>query len=353
MPDVWTWFQGYRASLYHSGTPAHHEMLQVYDRANFLGGASSHLGLPLLHETRRRADDLGETCFSLFLAHWITENLLWQSRDYAAALENALGAVLTMRKVKDRACPLEDRLHINLIEVYTEVDPGGYRREIEDNLDYVTKNVELDYESHCMMAFRHGLMHARLGEDEAARSEANRCLATVEEARGADYYRAVAHFVLSVVAFKSGDMPALRTTAAIGARMTRSGVPPIYEAEFALWEALAVRRLGENGADAKLREAVILGQRDPGALSFAYFDALVAWQVDQEKFADAIAAREAQSKVIDGHGRALDTVELWLDGVKLRQKAGLPTDEAAQAVRDAAAKLRQPQPYLDQLAALL
>ncbi len=353
MPDIWNWLQQYERNLLSTGTQAHYDLLELYHRATFLGSASSHLALPVLREARRHADELGETCFSLFLAHWITENLLWHTRNYTEALENALGAVLTLRTLPGKICPLEDRLHINLVEVYTEVDPGGYQREIEDNLAYVKVNVDLDYESHCMMAFRQGLMHARLGEWDAARTAANQCLAEVERASGADYYRAVAQFVLGVVAFKNGDAETLLKLAEAGEKTTRTGVPAVYKAEFMLWQAWALRHLGDDAAEYRLRDAIASGQRDPEAMSFAYYDALVGWFLTHDQVSDALKVREAQRDIIAGRGRALDEAEMWLDLIALHKKANHPTAETAEAARTAISKLRQPQPYLDKLAMLL
>ena len=353
MPDIWNWLRQYEQSLLNHATPEHYEMLQLYNQATFVGAASSHLALPILREARRRADDLGEICFSLFLAHWITENLLWHTRNYTEALENAMGAVLKVRQPAGRSCPLEDRLHINLIEVYTEVDPGGYRQEIEDNLAYVKANVEVDYESRCMMAFRHGLMHARLGAWDAAKSAANQCLAEVEKAQGADYYRAVAHFVLGVVAFKNNDATTLLKLAESGSKMTTSGNPAVYEAEFMMWQAWASRQQGDDTADYRLRDAIAIGQYDPEGLSFAYYDALAGWFLAKEQINDALKVRESQRELIAGRGRALDEVEMWLDIVALQKKLDQSTDDSTKATRVAIEKLRQPQPYMDKLQTLM
>jgi hypothetical protein len=78
----------------------------------------------------------------------------------------------------------------------------------------------------------------------------------------------VAHFVLGVVAFKNGDAESLLRLAQAGAKATKSGHPAVYEAEFAMWQAWALRKLGDDSADFRLRDAIAIGQYDPAALSF-------------------------------------------------------------------------------------
>ncbi|MEO0563586.1 MAG: hypothetical protein AAF125_15870, partial [Chloroflexota bacterium] len=240
MPNLWSWFERYTTDVMGRGSLSHYEMLRHYQLATMTSGEHA---LTLLKSARSQADQLGEVCFGLFLSHWITEHLLWHQRNYEAALQNALAALVTFRKHQPD-CPLADRLYINLLEAYTEIDAPGYRTEIEDSLAYVRANVPLDAESEGMMGFRMGLTHLRCGEPDVAEAVARATLAAVEgQLGGAEgYYQALSYFVLGAVALRRENYVALGTAAGLGLAAVEYVSPQVYLSEFTLWGALSAHQ---------------------------------------------------------------------------------------------------------------
>lgn len=346
---LWQWFQQYADAVATRGTPAQQNALALYQMATWAQGAGA---LSLLRRARAQADAAGETCFSLFLSHWITEHLLWHARRYEDALQNALAAVVAFQK-GGQACPVAERLYINLVEAYIEIDPAGYRAEIEDSLAYVRDHVPVDYEGRCMMAFRRGLLHARLGEDDAAREQATRGLAVADAASAPPYYRALPAFVCGVVAYKAGDVDALAGWAAQGYDATRQSNPRVYVSEFALWAAWAAYQRGDADAPHRYRLALALAERHADALSFAYYDTLAGWLAAHHDTDAALKLRERQYTRATERGNRLDAVEAALGTVALLREAGRPTGDAADVARAAIGRLRAPGGYAAQLAALL
>ncbi len=349
MSNLWQWFQQYTDNITTHGTPAQQNALALYHLATWTDGLGS---LTLLRRARDQAEAVGETCFSLFLSHWITEHLLWHARRYEDALQNALAAVVTFQK-DGRDCPVAERLYINLVEAYIEIDPGGYRAEIEESLAYVRDHVVIDYEGHCMMAFRRGLMHARLGEFDTAREQAISGLSVADDAGAPPYYRALPTFVQGVVVFKQGDADALAGLAAQGSAATVQSNPPVYAAEFALWTAWAAYKLGDSDAERRYRAALVTAERDVDALSFAYHDTLADWLAGHGQTDAALKVREQQRERATERGNRLDAVEAALGTVALLREAGRDTGQATKIARAAIARLRAPEPYRAQLSALL
>ena len=352
MPQVWDWFRAYTQSIKNT-SDEHLQMLATYEMATLQ--ANDNYRLMLLKQARAIAENLGETCFSLFIAHWITEYYLWTARDYSAALENALEAVLKYRHLKGQSCPVDDRLYINLVEVYSEIDPEGYHKEISDSLAHVEQNIEIDYESRCMMAFRRGLVHARLGEWDAANEQATLCISIADEEDATGYYRTIATFVRCVVAFGQNDMLSLLKLATEGIILARSSFQVVYLAEFLMWRALAQSQDTEQITSASLSylEATRAAAYDQNALTFAYYNAHSRWFTQKQNFTDAIAVREAQYNLIQNQGRNLDEVELWLDIIALQKIAGQNPEENIQAAHDAISKLKKPEKFRQYLTDLL
>jgi hypothetical protein len=349
MTTLWQWFQQYADQVATNGTPAQQQTLALYHFATWTEGAGS---LTLLRRARDQADAAGETCFSLFLSHWITEHLLWHARRYEDALQNALAAVVAFQK-NGQACPVAERLYINLVEAYIEIDPAGYRAEIEESLAYVRDHVVMDYEGRCMMAFRRGLMHARLGDFDAAREQATLGLSVADDAGAPPYYRALPAFVQGVVAFKQGDVEALAGWVAGGSEASARSNPPVYAAEFALWTAWAARQMGEPDAERLYRAALTTAERHADALSFAYYDTLTDWLTNQQAVDTALRVRERQRERAMERGNRLDAVEAALAAVALLQLSGREVTGAAEIAQAAINRLRAPERYAAQLADLL
>jgi hypothetical protein len=349
MSNLWDWYERYIVSIIERQSPSHMEMLRLYNMAQL---ASDSHSLSLLRQARDRADALNETCFSLFLSHWITEHLLWRSQQYTEALKNALEAVVVFRR-QGSDCPLAERLYINLVEAYIQIDPGGYRPDIEESLAYVRDHVSMDYEGHCMMAFRRGLMHARLGEWDAATTSAEQCLSHVEDAAGPDYYRAIATFVLGLAAFHTEDHTRLGDLALIGAIQSQNSSPPVYMAEFAMWSAYAAMQSDDPEHEVRYQRAAYLGETLPDMLTFAYYDAQVAYLTARDDLESALAVRETQREKTHRRGGLLDNVEAGLSQIDLTLRLGRPVGELAGTVRADINTLREPEPYHTQLTTLL
>jgi hypothetical protein len=349
MSNLWQWYQQYADTITTGGTPAQQNTLALYHFATWSQGANTLL---LLRRARESADAIGETCFSLFLSHWITEHLLWYARHYEDALQNALAAVVKFQQ-EGAYCPVAERLYINLVEAYIEIDPAGYQTEIAECLAYVRDNVTMDYEGRCMMAFRQGLMHARLGDFEGAREQAVLGLSVADDAAAPPYYQALPTFVLGVVAFKNGDADALASLAAQGGEAARRSSPPVYATEFALWTAWAAEALGDPDAERYYVAALGVASRHADALSFAYYDALCDWLQVRGRTDEALKVRERQRKRAAERGNRLDAAEAALGTVALLVASGQNPTTAAQTAESMIGRLRAPERYRAQLAALL
>src|SRR5262245_19209774 len=309
--------------------------------------------LAVLDEGRARAQQLGEPWWVLFFEHWKLETLIYYKDDYRHVLDLAVKATLELRKPAFEHYPLRFGIYCNLVASYLCVDPRGHAPAIREALAYLREQVSPDGGDRYLVQARRHWFAYEMGELSEAHELALEELAMADadpDRHTARHHEVDTYKALCWIAFHREDWAALADYAATGEARARA-IEYRYElALFLLWQALGARREGNEEQARRLcrqgtSQMARLGQ-PPGE---SYYDALAAYHEQGENTEAAWEVRGRELETTVGKGQLAYECLVHLKRVRLLVKMGRATVEEAEAVRQAAARLREPGWYLEQL----
>jgi hypothetical protein len=350
---IWEWARDFERRARAAGDLERARLAHVHTEAYSHRQSNPDLMLAVLDEGRARARELGEPWWVLFFEHWKLETLIYYKDDYRHVIDLAVKATLELRKPAFEAYPLRFGIYCNLVAAYLCVDPRGHAGAIREALDYLRGQAPPDGSDRYLVQARRHWFAYELGELDEAHALALEELAMAdadEDRHTARHHEVDTYKALCWVAFHRRDWAALADYAATGEARARA-IDYRYElALFLLWQALVARieknedrarRLCRQGTSQMAR----LGQ-PPGE---SYYDALAAYH---ERGEDALAAWEVRQRELEttvGKGQLAYECLVHLKRVRLLRKLGRDAEAEAEAVRQAAARLRDPAWYLGEL----
>jgi hypothetical protein len=194
------------------------------------------------------------------------------------------------------------------------------------------------------------LQRGRLDE---ARDAALRMLAMTDEEPSrstADHYALDAYADLCAIAFGLGDWQALAEWAAAGEETARRRDKQLELAKFLAWRALLERRGGHEDVARRLfRAAVSRAARLKAVPGESFYDALAAYHEQGGEPGAALTVRDQELKGIAGKGRWTHEARCRLKRCRLLAQMGLPLADDLRAAREAAAQLRHPEKYVEEI----
>jgi hypothetical protein len=301
--------------------------------------------------SRGVAESLHEPAWVLMFDHLRLQVLIHYLRDFRSALDLAVAATLEARKPAYAGLPHRVCLHDDLINAYVGTDPAGYADGIRPALDFMAREVAPDSECRyciqgCTTDF--ALQCGRLDEaEQSARRELD--MAAADPADG-DRHAAYNYLKLCQIAFRRGDWNALREAALVAEESARRYDDVRELAECLVWQGLIARRDGDEQAARRLvRQAAARIAHTAALPGPSYHDALCAFYEMAGDLDRALKTRSHELELVAGKGRLLTECLTRTKRCRLLRQMGLPLADDLAAAREAARKLRDPAPHLEEL----
>ena len=352
--SVWDWVETFRREARAGGDEERLRMMSLHSSAQMRIENDPERALDLLRQARAVAVQINEPWWVLLIDHWRLQVQLHYTFDFRDVLDLAVRATLEARKPEYAHLPQRVCLHEDLVYAYVGIDPAGHADAIRQALEFMrgqaTEDMECRYcVQNCATEF-----NLRCGRLEEAGDSARRTLemADGEPSRRAGEHHAVyARCDLCEIAYIRKDWDALRDESGVGEELARRCENPRKLAEFLVWRAVLARRDGDEDAARRLvRQAAgrLVGMR--ALPSTAFFDAMCAYHEQGGDLAGALRTRERQLETLAGKGRLVHECRARVERCRLLARMGLPLADDLAAAREAAGKLRDPAPHLEELA---
>jgi hypothetical protein len=354
---VWDWIDEYVMRAEASGDGEHLRLSLILDQAEPLRQKSPDAALALYDQGARLAERLNEPWWVMLFRHWRLQTLIFITHNCAAAVELAARCALEARKPTYARLPQRICLHEDLITAYVATDPLGYAAMIEDALAYMAKEVQPDLECYlCLQELR--------TDFEIATGQLDRALACglqFLERAGASthehnraHHTALSYAQLCRIAFARGEWTALLDWARAGEEVADPTSIPQTLVETLAWQAVALRHRGEDGpARRAFLRAAAGADRLAGVPCRSYFDAVSAYHELGGELDAAYRTRGRELAGLTGRGRVSDECHCHLERCRLLKLMEQSLDDELAATREAASKLKDPEPILSNLDRLI
>jgi hypothetical protein len=350
----WNWFTVYHQDALARGDAERGRLLTLHCEAYEQRENDPDRMLALLAEGRHRAVQLGEPWWVLLFDHWKVHTLIYHKCDFRDVLELAVKNVLEVRKPIHQAFPMRMRVASDLVMAYLEIDPLGYADEVVKALDFLTTELttEMDSSPYLLLECRRAFLFVNRQFDECHRIGLD-CLARADtdpNRHTARHHTVATYAYLSRLAYELKDWPGLRNWATLGEELSRQMGYLHPLARFILWQAMAAEQEGDAAQATRLcRNAISRMTRLGKPPSGDYFEALAGFHEKCGEMSEALQVREVELKTIRDRGRLAYECDVKIKLCRLRSRMGLLQPADVDAARQAAAKLRKPARYLEEL----
>jgi len=351
MNDLWGWISESVDHFRQTGDRRRFEIATLYHHAMQSMDTDPQESLERLHQARQIAERFGERWWVVLCDHWRAQVLINRTGEIDEGLQTALHAIAIaesdpiFRQLPQRVCLRDDRASALLL-----MDPHGYETEIKDACDYIEdEGAGLEGCGHCMRSIRIDTMilsENLEGAQELAVEGLKSCRTKTSSHYTPQYYAALCR-----ISFIRKDWEQLKHWSSPGPLFYGKMGSEISNAELLIWNALALRQTGDEcAAKDSYRLARSVQRHATYGQTAGFYDALAAYYEIGGILWLALVARSIElGKTSGAPYRECCT---RLERLRLMKAIGLPTDEEAGLVREAAARLRDPKPILRKLAEL-
>jgi hypothetical protein len=350
--SVWDWVDDFRREAHVRGDEDRLRLLALHSAAQGRIDHEPEAALDRLRDARALAAQLDEPWWVLLTDHWKLQVLLHYTFDFREVLDLAVRATLEARKPEYAHLPQRVCLHEDLVYAYVGIDPAGHADAIRQALDFMRGQAGDDLECRYCVQNCATEFHLRCGRTDEAAASARRALEMADaDARSGEHHAVYARCDLCEIAHRRQDWEALRDESAAGEELARRCDNARKLAEFLVWEALLARRDGdEAGARRLVRQAAARLATTRALPSAAVHDALCAYHEAGGDLAAALKARTRELEATAGKGRLFHECRVRVERCRLLARLGQPPADDLAEARAAAARLRDPAPWLEQLA---
>ena len=345
--SIWNWVSTYFDNALIEGDVERFRLVRTTLGALEFMDSDPDQMIQRLAQARQMAEQLNEPWWQLFCDHWTLQAMIFRKRDFKGSLDGAVKAAVETRKPTFATFPQRACIHEDLINAYVGIDPEGYAAAIQSALDYMAQEITPDMECHhCLQSLRAEFCLARRDWD-AAFKEGYRYLALSADE---DHHLVSAYGHLCELAFHTGDWARLAEWAAAGEVVARRAEKDYSLGEMLLWRAVTARQKGEDAAALPLlREAINHQQRLASTPPRPFMTALATYHELGGAWDEAIRVREWEISLLEGKGEYISLARAQVERCRLLASVGRLTDGDKQRARDAAAKLKNPHPWLAQI----
>jgi hypothetical protein len=268
-------------------------------------------------------------------------------------LDLAVQNTLEARKPQYAQFPLRFSIQRNLVEAYVGIDPAGYAEPIVQSLDHLERQVPAEGGDKYLVLGTRREFALEMDQLDLAEAVTVRSLelADAERDRHCGVHHAAFNYRgLCEVAWRRGDCDLLASAAHSGEEAARQVDLRMELAEFLVWQGLVARIEGdETRAQRLVRQALARVQRLLMPPDRAFYEALCGFHERGGQPERALKVRRGELRTIAGMGRSAYESRCRHRVCALLARLGEPLDDDLAAAREAARKLKQPGPSLDQL----
>jgi hypothetical protein len=303
--------------------------------------------LAMYREARALAETLAEAWLVMYIEHWTLQTLLYSTGDCRTALELAAKATVEVRKPQYDQLPQRICLHEDLIGAYLYSDPAGYTAELSEAFDYMEREISPDYECRMCLQSQQISFAICLDRIDEGRDLAQKFLAMSQKSV---HHTASALAQLCEIAYRRQDFKNLSEWAVAGEGAARKNDASRLIAEFLAWQAAAARRNGDEKQAASFYQKAAVQAGTLGAiLDAAYYDALCDYHESAGEHELALRLRERELAGLIGKGKTYAECQCRLKQLRLLSRLGRPVADELANAREAASRLRNPAPILEQI----
>ncbi|GAB4197984.1 MAG: hypothetical protein OHK0022_16690 [Roseiflexaceae bacterium] len=353
MSDLHTWILEFHREAAFSEDPRQKRIAVLLHRFWLYGGKDYDSDLADLAEVRDLAEQIGEGRVALFADHWRAQWLLHRKRDYLAARDVVVPAIVEARKPEYRQLPQRVCLHEDAIQTYIGMDVYGYTPNIEQALAYMDAEIAPNLECrlcHCGMWLDFALETDRL---DLADQWAERYLALSQSpGLASEHHETYAHQYLAFIAARREQWDTVLERAAIGIELARRTDQPTVLADLLAYQALATLRLGKtNEARRMLWAAIKQARQDERILDQGFYNPCCTFYELDGQSELALSMRREQLATLVGRGKTVSEARCRAEICRLLKLLGQPYEEELAAAREVANRLAEPARVLHMLEA--
>ncbi len=350
---VWDWVEDFQSRALEQGD-AERARLTIYQEEAYASRETDpDRALALYEEGSRCGRALGEPWWALFYDDWRVTAMLFFQRDFRRVLDLAVQNTLEVRKPLYALFPMRFSVQRNLVAAYIGIDPAGYLGPIEQALAHLETEVPAEGDDKYLVLGSRRELGLEMGWLDRAEEAARRALELADadpERHNATHHGTFNYVGLCEIAWRRGDPGLLADTASQGEELARASGLQMELSELVLWQALAARQAGrEEQARRLARQAAGRVSRLQMPPHRSFYEALCGYHVLGSDPARALAVRRRELAAIAGKGRFAYEARCRAGACRLLAQLGEPLADDLAAAREAARRLRDPRPHLDEL----
>jgi hypothetical protein len=351
------WLASQARDIADSGDADRLRMLGCYSRAFKLRETDPDGAFAAFTEGRQLAQRLDEPWWALYYEKYRIDALIHFKRDYRQTIDMAVQLVLDLNKPGNAGYPGRVPCWDSLLAAYLGVDAEGYAEPIQEAIDTLEKEVPDCPDSERYLLTARKVVFAL--EQERYQDAYKHCMAELKlaadddkQSRGA-HYAAFVFCELCQVGATIENWPQVARWAKAGEELSQAVGHQCERAEASAWQAVAAWHAGNRTEAARILQGAIATTRSLGMPpNRGYYEALITYHLAARDLESALRVREDELSTTQNRGRLLYECRLHVERCRLLSALRRLRPADLDAARAAAGKLRKPQRYLDQLAAL-
>lgn len=346
--DIWSWFDGFEREATLKGDTARQRLPGLFKEARLKFEAANDETFSLLTQGRDLAEMLNEPCWLLFYEHWRCEVLLFYKVDLAQGMDLAVHNTVEVRKPQYQHCPVRAQVFFTLVDAYMFCDPVGYANQIRQTLDYLENEVPLDIDTWRMIESRRSGLALEFDDLTEAQAAALRYL---DRSDNDNFRLRGAYDLLTEIAYKCGNYDEALKYAQSGETVSRRvNNSRRILTSFILWQALMMRKLGNEDEAHRLYNAAMLRiERGESDLGRYCYNIICEYHEAGGTLEQALHYRQEQLTAMTAAQSWHEISECRRKLCRIRALMGLPFEEDLTVVRDLANHLVNPSRLLAKL----
>ncbi len=345
--DLWRWYDDAIRSAYANQDFQRTQFARFHERMWEIKEKEPKKAFDLCQQAVRLAQRLHEPCWELFHAYWASEMQIYYVGDIDGGLDYATRNVAMAHKDQYVECPIRARVYITLIGVYTRIDPVGYADEIMDMVEFIEQQIPMDRDTHQRLQYYRAWMHVEFERYGPAMDEIMKYMdmCPFSAFRQQSGYGLLTYIEIDRFQYNEALPYAEQYEAAARRARFETGIVMGL-----LWRAALERKLGnETQAQSLLRQGLARAAGVELENNAGYYNAISSFYEAGEDLDKAIEMRDKLLAQFEKTGRVTLITEALLQRCRLLKRQDKLTEAEIQRAKDAAARLKKPTLYLENL----
>jgi hypothetical protein len=336
-----------------AGDTARLKLIDLYHEAHRYRETDPEFQYGLLTRARDEARRLEEPWWVLFFEHSLLSTLTADMHDFARAHPLAMEVMLRFNSPAGRTHPHRMGILTNVLYVYLQIDPAGYRDELEQGFSYLDEQIARGpVTDRFVLNYRWTEYLVETQQLDAAYQRAQRFLELVDSGVPVDsiWWQCWVLFLLcpicdalGLVDELTGHAEDLAERSKKGDQLTRT------RAGGCLWFAVARRAAGDEQAASRSFHQGMSCLKNLSSRDEICADAVARYYELGNDYQAAIGIRNKELAMVTKKGMLHRCCRVQIERCRLLSRAGALTPAEVNEARQAATKMRVPDWYLQKL----